>query len=196
MTGFGRTGTRFGYQHWDMEPDILVAGKGLAGGYAPIGGVYASEAIGEALAAAGMGVMFHTFGAHPAACAAATEVLNILTEENLVERAARQGEKLKAALQSTFAQHPHVAEVRGRGLLVAIEVVRDRDNLEPYAEADNVSNRIVGHALDNGVFFYGGGTGEVRDIVCMGPPFIIDDGHIDTMVSVLADAVNEVTGHR
>lgn len=194
MTGFGRTGERFGYQHWDIEPDVLVAGKGLAGGYAPIGGVYATEAIGDALTEAGMGVMFHTFGAHPAACAAAAEVLEIMTEEGLVARAAAQGARLKAALEDAFAEHPRVAEVRGRGLLLAIEVVRDRDTLEPYAEADNVSNRIVGAALERGVFFYGGGTGAVRDIVCMGPPFVIDDGHIETMVRVLAEAVDAVTG--
>ncbi|MAT84047.1 MAG: aspartate aminotransferase family protein [Gammaproteobacteria bacterium] len=194
MTGFGRTGERFGYQHWDIEPDVLVAGKGLAGGYAPIGGVYATEAIGDALTEAGMGVMFHTFGAHPAACAAAAEVLEIMTEEGLVARAAAQGARLKAALEDAFAEHPRVAEVRGRGLLLAIEVVRDRDTLEPYAEADNVSNRIVGAALERGVFFYGGGTGAVRDIVCMGPPFVIDDGHIETMVRVLAESVDAVTG--
>ncbi len=193
MTGFGRTGKRFGYQHWDIEPDVLVAGKGLAGGYAPIGGVYASEPIGDALQQAGLGVMFHTFGAHPAACAAATEVLNILTEEDLVNRAARRGEQLKGRLEEAFAQHPHVAEVRGRGLLLAIEVVQNRDTLTPYPESANVSNRIVGRALDRGVFFYGGGTGEVRDIVCMGPPFTLEDEHIDTMVRVLVEAVDAVT---
>jgi adenosylmethionine-8-amino-7-oxononanoate aminotransferase len=193
MTGFGRTGTLFGYQHWDIEPDILVGGKGLAGGYAPIGGVYASERVGTALAEAGMGVMFHTFGAHPAACAAATEVLDIITEENLVARAAEKGAELKAQLEHVFAQHPHVAEVRGRGLLVAIEVVNDRETLTPYPETDDVSNRIVRAALSKGVFFYGGGTGEVRDILCMGPPFIIEDEHIETMVRVLAEAVDEVT---
>jgi len=193
MTGFGRTGKRFGYQHWELEPDILVAGKGLAGGYAPIGGVYASERVGAALQEAGMNVMFHTFGAHPAACAAAAEVLAILVEEALVDRAARQGAVLKARLQETFADHPHVAEVRGSGLLLAIEVVRDRDTLAPYPEHASISNRIVGQALRRGVFFYGGGTGEVRDIVCLGPPFIIDDEHVDTMVEVLAEAVDEVT---
>ncbi|MFU8814419.1 MAG: aspartate aminotransferase family protein [Pseudomonadales bacterium] len=193
MTGFGRTGKPFGYQHWDSQPDILVAGKGLAGGYAPIGGVYASERVGAALKNAGMNVMFHTFGAHPAACAAAAEVLNILVEEDLVARAASQGAVLKAQLQDAFAEHPHVAEVRGKGLLLAIEVVRDRETLEPYPESASVSNRIVGSALRRGVFFYGGGTGEVRDIVCMGPPFIIDDEHVDTMVRVLAEAVDEIT---
>jgi adenosylmethionine-8-amino-7-oxononanoate aminotransferase len=194
MTGFGRTGRNFGYQHWDIEPDILISGKGLAGGYAPIGGVYASERIGAALKTAGMNVMFHTFGAHPAACAAAAEVLTILGEENLVERAARAGAVLKARLQEAFAEHPRVAEVRGEGLLLAIEIVRDRGTLEPYPEADAVSGRVIGRALHKGVFFYGGGTGNVRDIVCLGPPFIIDDEHIDTMVRVLVEAVDEATG--
>jgi adenosylmethionine-8-amino-7-oxononanoate aminotransferase len=194
MTGFGRTGTKFAYQHWNIEPDILVAGKGLAGGYAPIGGVYANERVGLAIQEAGMNVMFHTFGAHPAACAAAVEVLNILTEEQLVARSARQGELLKARLIDAFEDHPHVAEVRGRGLLAAIEVVQDRDTLEPYPESAAVSNRIIGHALERGVFFYFGGTGEVRDIVCMGPPFVIEDGHIETLVGVLRDAVDAITG--
>ncbi|HEX7035118.1 MAG TPA: aminotransferase class III-fold pyridoxal phosphate-dependent enzyme [Pseudomonadales bacterium] len=193
MTGFGRTGTRFGYQHWPIEPDILIAGKGLAGGYAPIGGVYAAEEIGAALGDAGMGVMFHTFGAHPAACAAAAEVLTILDEERLVERAAAKGALLEERLEDAFAQHPHVAEVRGRGLLLAIEIVQDRDRLTPYPLAHDVTNRIVRSALQRGVFFYSGGTGEVRDIVCLGPPFIIDDEHIDTMVRVLREAVDEVT---
>lgn len=190
MTGFGRTGARFGYQHWPIQPDILVAGKGLAGGYAPIGGVFATEPIGEALAAAGMNVMFHTFGAHPAACAAAAEVLQILEEEDLVTRSAAMGERLKAGLEHAFDQHPHVAEVRGRGLLCAIEVVRDRDTLEPFDEAAGIANRIVAHALAQGVFFYGGGTGEVRDIVCMGPPFTIEDRHIEQMVQTLSAAVD------
>lgn len=194
MTGFGRTGKPFAYQHWPIEPDILVAGKGLAGGYAPIGGVYASEAVGAALGDAGMGVMFHTFGAHPAACAAATEVLQILTEEGLVARAAEMGTRLKQALDEALGEHPHVAEVRGRGLLLAIEVVSDRDSLTHYPEADKVSNRIISHALRKGVFFYGGGTGDVRDIVCMGPPFVIDDEHVDTIVQVLTEALDEVTG--
>jgi adenosylmethionine-8-amino-7-oxononanoate aminotransferase len=194
MTGFGRTGKPFACQHWDIQPDILVAGKGLAGGYAPIGGVYATERIGEALEAAGMNVMFHTFGAHPAACAAAVEVLDIMTEERLVSRAADQGAALEARLQDAFADHPRVAEVRGRGLLLAIEVVQDRDTLAHFPEEARIAGRIVGRGLQKGVFFYGGGTGEVRDIVCLGPPFVVEDEHLDRMVEVLREAVDEVTG--
>ena len=194
MTGFGRTGTPFGHQHWDVSADILVAGKGLAGGYAPLGGVFATEAVGAALDAAGMNVMFHTFGGHPAACAAAAEVLNIMIEEQHLERVIRMGDLLHEQLVDAFADHPQVAEVRGRGLLQAIEIVEDRDQLVPNALDANITNRVVGKSLQNGVFFYGGGTGAIRDIVCMGPPFIVEEEHIDTMVSVLVRAVDEVTG--
>jgi len=194
MTGFGRTGRKFGYQHWDFTPDILVSGKGLAGGYAPLGGVFASAAIGEAIKSANMNVMFHTFGAHPAACAAAAEVLTIMVEEDLVSRAKEMGDKLQAKLTARLGQHPHVAEIRGMGLLRAVEIVRDRDTLTPYDEADNISSRVVGEGLKEGVFFYGGGTGEFRDIVCMGPPFIIDDSHVDTMAETLGTAIDRVCG--
>jgi adenosylmethionine-8-amino-7-oxononanoate aminotransferase len=192
MTGFGRTGTRFGYQHWDLTPDILVGGKGLAGGYAPLGGVFATAGIGDAIAAAGLNVMFHTFGAHPAACAAGAEVLTILEEEGLTERAGVMGAELKERLEARLGQHPHVAEVRGRGLLLAVEIVRDRDSLTPYPETDNMASRIVAHGLDQGVFFYGGGTGEIRDIVCLGPPLIIEEEHVAQMVDVLAGAIDQV----
>ncbi len=192
MTGFGRTGKPFGYQHWDVTPDILVSGKGLAGGYAPLGGVFASRAVGDAIRNANMNVMFHTFGAHPAACAAAAEVLTIMVEEDLVARAEEMGNRLQAKLSARLGQHPHVAEVRGMGLLRAVEIVRDRDTLTPFDEADNISNRVVSEGLKDGVFFYGGGTGEFRDIVCMGPPFIIEDSHVDTMVETLGNAIDRV----
>ncbi len=194
MTGFGRTGRPFGYQHWPVTPDILVSGKGLAGGYAPLGGVFTTAAVGEAIRDAKMNVMFHTFGAHPAACAAAAEVLTILVEEDLTQRARTMGELLARRLQEVLGQHPHVAEIRGRGLLQAVEIVRDRDTLTPYEEADNVANRIVARALARGVFFYGGGTGEFRDMVCLGPPFIIDETHVETMVTTLAAAIDAVCG--
>ncbi len=194
MTAFGRTGKHFGFQHWYITQDNLMAVKELAGGYAPLGGVFATETVGKAIQEAGMNVMFNTFGAHPAACAAGAEVLTIMVEENLVERSARMGTLLQKTLTNAFSNHPHVAEVRGRGLLQAIEIVKERDKLTPFERTDNITNRIVGNALKKGVFFYGGGTGEVRDIVCMGPPFIIEERHIETMVEVLLNAVNEVTG--
>ena len=192
MTGFGRTGLRFGVDHWGVRPDILVSGKGLGGGYGAICGVFATRAVAEPIGAAGLDVMFHTFGALPAACAAAAKVLEILTREGLVARAAVQGERLAARLSERLGQHPNVADIRGKGLLQAIEIVRDRDSLEPFDAAERVTARIVGHGLNHGVFFYPGGTGAARDIVCLGPPLISTDAEIDQMADVLGETIDEV----
>ncbi|NJN50744.1 MAG: aspartate aminotransferase family protein [Gammaproteobacteria bacterium] len=192
MTGFGRTGTVFGYQHWPIQVDILVSGKGLAGGYAPLCGIFATAAVGQPIVDAGMYVMFNTFGAHPAACAAADEVLRIMTDEGLVARAAHMGELLGKRLRDTFSNHRNVAEVRGRGLLQAIEIVKDRGSLECFARSEAITDRIMGAALERGVFYYPGGTGEIRDIICLGPAFIVDEAEIETMVEVLHDSLSAV----
>ena len=192
MTGFGRTGRTFGYQHWPYAPDILVAGKGIAGGYAPLTGVFATEAIAAPIGETDINVMFHTFAAHPAACAAGDKVLEIMERENLVERAATTGEKLMGALSDAIGSHPNVAEIRGRGLLQGVELVADRDTLEQFPIEDNVTGKLVGECLRRGVFLYGGGTGVVRDIMVIGPPFIIDDDDIDRIVVALAGAIDAV----
>ena len=192
MTGFGRTGRTFGYQHWPYAPDILVAGKGIAGGYAPLTGVFATEAIAAPIGETDINVMFHTFAAHPAACAAGDKVLEIVERENLVERAATTGEKLMGALSDAIGDHPNVAEIRGRGLLQGVELVADRDTLEQFPIEDNVTGKLVGECLRRGVFLYGGGTGVVRDIMVIGPPFIIDDDDIDRIVGALAGAIDAV----
>ncbi len=189
MTGFGRTGAKFAFEHWGTVPDILTAGKGLAGGYAPIGGVYARAAIADALAEQQYPVMFHTLAAHPTACAAAVAVLRLLRSEELIQRCVEQGEKLQTMLIEALAGIPQVAEIRGRGLLQAVEVVADPETLEPYAESTGMTQRIVSAGLKRGVFYYMGGTGDVRDILCIGPPFTITDEQLQTVASTLADSV-------
>ena len=193
MCGFGRTGTRFALERWGVEPDVMVAGKGLGGGYAPITGVYGTEAVAQALEQAGMNVMFHTFAAHPAACAAADKVLEILDRECLVERAAKTGETLKTQLAEALADHPHVAEVRGAGLLIAVEVVEDRGSLARYGADERVTTRITSSAYRRGVSFYPGGTGAQRDIIMVGPPFNIGEREVGRIVETLVAAVDEVT---
>ena len=194
MTGFGRTGVDFGFQHWPISPDILVGGKGLAGGYAPLGGVYATKAVGAAIEAAGFQVMFNTFGAHPAACAAAASVLSIMRAENLVAEAAERGAYLNRRLLEMLSNHPHVAEIRGRGLLQAVEVVANRETLERFPSGAQLSNSIVAEGMKRGVFFYGGGTGEVRDVVCMGPAFIVSEAELDQIAEVLAESIDAAIG--
>lgn len=192
MTGFGRTGAKFGVDHWGVKPDLLVGGKGLAGGYAAICGVFATRAVAQPLIDGGLDVMFHTFAALPSACAAANTVLDILEREQLVGRARTMGTVLAARLKERFAPHPHVAETRGLGLLQAVEIVRDRTTLQPFDQDQRITARVVGHGIRHGVFFYPGGTGEARDIICLGPPFTVTENEIDRMVDVLAKSIDEV----
>ena len=189
MTGFGRTGRRFGVDHWDVVPDILVGGKGLAGGYAPLGAVFARREVVEPLAERGEDLMFYTFGGHPAACAAADKVLEIVEREDLVRRAAERGEQLRKRL-ARLEDHPHVAEVRGRGLLLGVELVKDRRRLEPFPVEANLTLRVVTHGLGQGVFFYPGGSGSARDVIVLGPPFVIGDAEIEEIGAVLERAID------
>ena len=192
MCGFGRTGARFAVDHSGVVPDILVAGKGLAGGYAPIGGVYVREEVVAPIAEAGDDVMFYTFGAHPMACAAADAVLAIVEREGLVERARLQGEKLRAKL-ARLESHPHVAEVRGQGLLQAVELVKDRATLEPFPAELGLVNRVIGAGLAHGAFFYPGGAPPAQDVVCIGPPLIVSDDELELLATALEKAIDAAT---
>lgn len=192
MTGFGRTGRRFGVEHFDVVPDLMVGGKGLAGGYAPISAVFAKEEVVASIAAAGDDVMFYTYGAHPAACAAAEVVLDIVEREKLIARAAQMGALLRERLAKKLEKHPHVAEIRGRGLLQAIELVQDRESLAPFPAEARVTARIVATGIQNGVFFYPGGCDPARDVICLGPPFVIEPAEIDFLVDVLERSIDQV----
>ncbi len=192
MTGFGRLGEKFGSEVYGIKPDLLVSGKGLAGGYSPITGIFGTEEISNSIADAGLGVMFHTFAALPQSCAAATKVLQILREEELVERSKRVGNALRAHLQDKLNQHPLVAEIRGEGMLIGIEIVKNRETLECFPEEDRIGDKVVGHAMREGVFFYPGGTGEVRDIVCVGAPYIIGEPEFELMSNALSVALDKI----
>jgi len=197
MTGFGHTGRKFGVDHWGVVPDILVGGKGLAGGYAPMGGIYATEEVIAPLSESGADIMFYTFAGHPASCAAADKVLEIMEREDLVSRAARMGRVLRRRLDETLGDHPHVAEVRGLGLLLGIELVRDRRTLERFPASMQMVRRVMAIGLQKGVFFYPGGSGEAQDVVMLGPPFIIDEADIELLVGVLKDSIDTaVRGRR
>jgi len=193
MSGFGRSGRRFAVEHFGLEPDILVGGKGLSGGYAPMGGLYAREEVVAPLAEQGEDLMFFTFGAHPAACAAADKVLEIMENEKLVQRSARLGDSLLRKLE-VLRGHPHVADVRGVGLWAAVELVRDRDTLAPWPADVDFTTRVIAASLAEGVFFYPGGSGSAKDVVLMGPAFVIGEDELDLMTSVLAHAIDAAAG--
>ena len=192
MTGFGRTGVNFSSNFYNLRPDILVAGKGMAGGYAAISGTYSTDEIADSILKAGYEVMFHTFAALPQSCAASTTVLKILRRESLCERVNPLGEQLKQKLISELGQHPLVAEIRGQGLLIGVEIVKEKEGLISFDEKEKITNQIVGKGLENGVFFYPGGTGEYRDIICLGPAFIVNGEDIELMVSALKKCLDHI----
>lgn len=190
MVGFGRTGKRFASEHFDLKADIMVTGKGLAGGYAPICGVFATDAVVAPLAEKGIAPMYYTYSGHPASCAVADKVLEIMEREDLVTQSAEKGEALRERLHATLGQHPNVAEIRGQGLFFGFEIVADRDTLEMFPVEAGITQRIVIGGLMEGVFFYGGGTGAVRDIICVGPAFTVTDSELDQIVDTLKRTID------
>ena len=192
MTGFGRTGRRMGVDHFPgLEPDIIVGGKGLAGGYAPLGGVYTTDAVIEPIAANGDSLMFFTYGAQDAACAAADTVLRLLDEEHLVARAATQGAALRARLDAALGDHPHVWDIRGLGLMLVVELRHDRASGETFPPDAGLGRRVLAEALRRDVWIYPAGSGDVvQDAVMLGPPFTVSDTELDTMVAVLVESID------
>ena len=192
MTGFGRTGVDFSSNFYNLRPDILVAGKGMAAGYAAISGTYSTDEIADSILKAGYEVMFHTFAALPQSCAASSTVLKILRRENLCERVNPLGDQLKQKLISELGKHPLVAEIRGQGLLIGVEIVKEKEGLISFDEKEKITNQIVSKGLENGVFFYPGGTGEYRDIICLGPAFIVNEEDINLMVNTLKKCLDHI----
>jgi adenosylmethionine-8-amino-7-oxononanoate aminotransferase len=192
MTGFGRTGFKFSCEDYEIKPDIMIAGKGMSSGYAAISGTYSTDKIANSIMDAGYLVMFHTFAALPLSCAAANTVLGIMRREKLCEKVAPLGERLKQKLTDALDHHPLVAEIRGKGLLIGIEIVKDKEKLISFDEQERITDQIISKGLEEGVLFYPGGTGEYRDIICLGPPYIIGDEEIDLMVGTLEKALNHI----
>ena len=177
MTGYGRTGLKFGHQHFPLQPDVIVGGKGLGGGYVPLGAVAARDEVVEALR--GSGFMYFTFTGNDASCAAGAKVLEIMRREHLVERAASTGAMLGQRLHAEFGGHPAVVDIRGRGMFYGLELRCSRD-------------AVVQAAMDRDMWVYPAGSGPVADAVMVAPPFIITDTEIDLLVSTLRASLDAV----
>ena len=178
MTGFGRTGLRWGHEHDGIEPDILVSGKGLGGGYVPISLVSAHDRVVDPITAAGRTVMFFTYSGHDSSCAGALAVLGIIERENLIEQCATRGRRLHESLVAAVGNHPNVTEIRGRGLMLGV-------GLQGVPAID-----LVMAALDRGVWVYPAGCGApTPDALLLAPPFVITDEQIDRVVDVIVDVL-------
>jgi adenosylmethionine-8-amino-7-oxononanoate aminotransferase len=176
MTGLGRTGQPFAVQHWNIEPDIILAGKGIASGYAPLGAVLVAPNIVEAFER-GSGAFKHgfTYQAHPVATAAGNAVLDYIEAHNLFARVAPAAEALRAAL-SPLASHPHVGDIRGLGLLCGVEFVRDKSTRAPFDPAQSIAEKIYAAAMHERVLTYptqGCVDGVRGDHILLAPPFIV-----------------------
>lgn len=197
MTGFGRTGRWFATDHWGVRPDLLVAAKGATSGYWPFGFVAASGHVYETVTAPGAGFVHgFTYSHAPVGAAVAREVLRILRDERLVEASAAKGERLRSMLHESLGEHDAVGEVRGRGLMVGVELVADRETREPYPRSSRVTERIVAAARERGVLLYSG-TGQANgvdgDTILLGPPFVVTDDELERIAEVTAQAIGVAT---
>ncbi len=189
MTGLGRLGRRWGHEHFGVRPDIIVGGKGLSGGYAPMGGMYADDRVTDTIAAAGRGLMYFTFSGQDLACAVSVEVLQILRREGLVERAAATGAVLRSQLEAALGDHPNVCDVRGIGLLQGVELVADRSADEPFPRSVDFVVRVAMEALERGLWVYPCGSGPVHDALLVAPPFTVSEDEISFAVDVLTESI-------
>jgi len=194
MCGMGRTGSLHACEQEGVSPDLMTIAKGLGGGYQPIGAVLAQTRIVESFAkGSGFFQHGHTYLGHAVACAAALAVQQVIRRDGLLARVRRQGDALRQRLHARFAQHPHVGDIRGRGLFQAIELVSDRPSKQVFDPSLKLHAKIKQAAMDRGLMCYPmGGTidGRAGDHVLLAPPFIVSDDELDQVVERLGDAVD------
>lgn len=196
LTGFGRTGAWWGIDHWHVRPDIMVSSKGAAGGYFPLGFIAAQGSDVEDIRRT-LGDFNHggTFSHHAVGAAAGLATLRILQRERLIENSARMGARLGEMLRAALGDHPHVGDIRGRGLFWGLELVRDLATKEPFAASEGVAWRIWKRAFELGLIVYysqGCADGRNGDVIMVGPPLIINESQLEELVVLLARAVSEV----
>ncbi len=194
MCGMGRTGTVFACEQEGIAPDLVTIAKGLGGGYQPIGAVLLSETIYRAFAeGSGLFQHGHTYICHPMAAAAALKVVELISQPEMMENVRRMGERLQAGLDARLGQHPHVGDIRGRGLFRGIEIVADKETKAPFDPALKIHARIKREAMARGLLCYPmGGTidGRQGDHVLLAPPYVISPEEIDQIVERIGGAID------
>ncbi|WP_299819083.1 aspartate aminotransferase family protein [uncultured Roseibium sp.] len=187
MSGGGRTGKFFAADHWDAKPDILVISKGFAAGYVPLGAMVAHKDIVTNVLDAGGFLHGFTYAGNPLACAAGLAVLEEIEREGLCQNATRTGALLKTELEKLMARYPIIGDVRGKGLLLAFELVEDRADMRPLPKELNAYNQLVDIAYDNGLIIYSRRTrgGYRGDHFLVAPPMISTADHVAEIIEGL-----------
>jgi adenosylmethionine-8-amino-7-oxononanoate aminotransferase len=191
MTGFGRTGAWFASEHFGLRPDILTAGKGASSGYWPFGFAACSGAVFDAIERTGF-VHGFTFSHSAVGAAVASAVLQRLSEGKLVEASGDKGQRLKSMIGDALGDHPNLGDVRGRGLMIGVELVADRATKGPFERSARITESLVAKAFELGLIVYpasGCADGKVGDAIMFGPPFVITDDEIEQAVGMFTDAL-------
>lgn len=188
ITGFGRTGTLFALDHWGVEPDIVQFAKAITSGYVPLGGIGINDRIAATLDNDDRVWMHaYTYSAHPVACAVALRNLRIILEEDLPGQCATKGDHLLANLRTALGDHPHVGDIRGKGLMCGVELVADRSTKASFPAADRVGPRLLQETARRGLF-----SRVKGDIYVLAPAAVITEHQLDRAVEILADSIRTV----
>lgn len=193
MTGVGRTGKFLAAEHWSQSPDIIVLGKGLGAGYAPLSAVVTRADIVEAVLDDGGFMHGYTYAGNPLACSAGLAVVKEVVDRDLIGNAARMGALLRARLEALKERFFFIGDVRGKGLLLAFELVRDRATMEPLPREWNAFHRLVEIAYAKKLVIYARRTrgGDLGDHFLICPPMIVTEAQIDEIMTPLAESLAE-----
>ena len=196
MCGMGRTGTLYACDQDGIAPDILCIAKGLGAGYQPIGAALCSAKIYGAIEqGSGFFQHGHTYLGHPMAAAAANAVLDVFFDQGVLDQVTPLGQDLQSRLEQAFGQHPHVGDIRGRGLFRGIEFVSDRDTKTPFDPALELASKLKKTAQANGLLCYpmaGTIDGRMGDHILLAPPFIMQNDDMDDLLAKLVKTVDDV----
>lgn len=201
MSGFGRTGLKWGIEHWQVVPDIITTAKGIAGGYAALGATILGERVWQAIAdGSGKPMHSYTYGGNPLGCAAGLAVLRYIEKHQLIARAAMMGDRLLAKLHLALDNLPWVGEIRGRGLFLGIEIVADKASKTAFPVAGEITRNIEDAAFKKGLLVLAGVAGLIEgvggDHLQLLPPFTIEDHHVDFIAGTLRDSVEAAISGR
>lgn len=198
MTGIGRTGKMFAVEHWGVTPDIICIGKGMSAGYSPIAATMVSDSIiGSILKGSKVIMSGHTYSANPQSSAVALAVLEYIEEQDLVKNSAHIGNYLMGKLLKLKSAFPFIGDVRGKGLLLGLEMVEDHSTKYPFAQEKAVTTRLVELAQKKGLLIYpasAGIEGIGGDAVIIAPPLSICKEEVDELISILERALKDLQG--
>ena len=191
ICGFGRLGSWFGADFYNVKPDIMTIAKGLTSAYAPLGAAVATAEVAEPFTGEGKDPFMHgiTFGGHPVSCAAALANLDIMERENLVQRSADMGAYFKNKLEDSIGNHQNVGDIRGAGLFLGVELVKDQDTKEPITE-ENLVGWLSDELLRRGVICRA--DDRLEPVIQLSPPLNIPQEDIDYIVDTVSDVLDEM----